>query len=244
MTQDNGGMIKLYGCAPAWSLPDCSPFVMKIDCYLRMTGLQYELVHWQSLSDMQRAPKGKIPWIEDGAKQIADSGFIISYLQETYGDGLEENSFSPSDRAVALSMRRMVEEHLYWAVFFDRWIDDDIWASYKPILFGICTPQEYEIVPVQIRDIARQYIHGQGLGRYSRAEIHELGNADTSALAAYLGDRPYFMGRAPASLDATMYGFLAHLIYAGYESPLNSHARSFVNLRSYCERMRTRYYGS
>jgi Glutathione S-transferase N-terminal domain len=139
MTQDNGGMIKLHGCSPAWSLPDCSPFVTKIDCYLRMTGLQYELIHWQSLSDIERAPNGKIPWIEDGAKKIADSGFIISYLQETYGDRLEEDSLSPSDRAVALSMRRMVEEHLYWAAFFDRWIDDDIWSSYKPILFGICT---------------------------------------------------------------------------------------------------------
>src|SRR5215469_9531297 len=173
---DGGGIIKLYGCSPAWGLPDCSPFVTKIDCYLRMTGLQYELVHWQSLSDIERAPKHKIPWIEDGAKKIADSGFIISYLQETYGDRLEENSLSPSDRAVALSMRRMVEEHLYWAAFFDRWIDDDIWSSYKPILFGICTAQEYEVAPDQIREIARQYIHGQGLGRHSRAEIYELGN--------------------------------------------------------------------
>src|SRR6516165_9988234 len=153
MTQDNGGIIKLYGFSPAWSLPDCSPFVMKIDCYLRMTRLQYELVHWQSLRDMQRAPKGKLPWIEDGEKKIADSDFIISYLQKTYGDRLEENSLSPSDRAAALSMRR-----------------------------------------------------------------------------------PYFMGRVPTSLDAAMYGFLAHLIYADYESPLNSHAKSFVNLRSYCER--------
>lgn len=237
-------MIKLYGDSPAWGLPDCSPFVTKIDCYLRMSGLPYEFVRWQSLGDFQRAPKGKVPWIEDGAKTIADSGLIISYLEKTYGDLLGEKSFSPDDLAVALSMRRIVEEHLYWACAFDRWIDDDIWSSYKPILFSICTLQEYETVPVQAREAMRQQLHGQGLGRHSRDEVYELGNADTTALAAYLGDRPYFMGRAPTSLDATMYGFLAHLIYAGYESPLNSHARSFVNLRSYCERMRTRYYGS
>ena len=138
----------------------------------------------------------------------------------------------------------MVEEHLYWAVFYDRWIADDIWSSYKPILFGTCRPQEYEIALVQIREVARQYLHGQGFGRHSGAEIHELGNADTTALPAYLGDRPYFMGRTPTSLDASMYAFLAHLIYAGYESPVNSHAKSFANLRTYCDRMRARYYGS
>jgi hypothetical protein len=46
----------------------------------------------------------------------------------------------------------------------------------------------------------------------------------------------------PTSLDATAYAFLAQMIYAGYDSPLNSDARSFANLRNYCERMRTKYY--
>lgn len=37
-------MIKMYGYIPAWGLPDVSPFVSKIDCYLRMMRLPYELV--------------------------------------------------------------------------------------------------------------------------------------------------------------------------------------------------------
>jgi glutathione S-transferase len=136
----------------------------------------------------------------------------------------------------------MMEEHLYWAVGYYVYMQDDIWANYKPIAFGICSPEEYEIVTSQIRENVRQALHAQGMGRHSRSEICELGNADTSALADYLGDKRYFMGDDPTSLDATAYAFLAPLIYAGYESPLNSHARSFANLRSYCERMRGRYY--
>ena len=37
-------MIKMYGYIPAWGVPDVSPFVTKIDCYLRMVDLPYELV--------------------------------------------------------------------------------------------------------------------------------------------------------------------------------------------------------
>ena len=36
-------MIKMHGYIPAWGVPDVSPFVTKIDCYLRMVGLPYEL---------------------------------------------------------------------------------------------------------------------------------------------------------------------------------------------------------
>jgi hypothetical protein len=71
-------MIKLYGYGPAWDFPDCSPFVTKVDCYLRMVALPYTLVPWHALQDLQKAPKGKFPCIEDRAKKIADSAFIIA----------------------------------------------------------------------------------------------------------------------------------------------------------------------
>ena len=41
-------MIKLYAAAPAWDVPNASPFVLKVDCYLRMVGLPYELMSFQS----------------------------------------------------------------------------------------------------------------------------------------------------------------------------------------------------
>jgi hypothetical protein len=44
MAQHDGGVMKLFGCLSAWGLPSRSPFVMKIDCYLRMMGLRYERV--------------------------------------------------------------------------------------------------------------------------------------------------------------------------------------------------------
>jgi len=237
-------MIKLYGLSPAWGLPDCSQFVLKVDCYLRMIGMPHQLISWQSLKDFARAPKGKVPFIEDGMRTVADSGFIIKYLQENYGDKLGENRMSLQDRAIALAMCRLIEEHLYWAIMYERWMEDSAWEAFKPILFGAFELEEFRTLPDQFREGMRHYLHGHGLGRHSRMEVYDLGNADISALSAYLADKPYFMGKEPSSLDAAAYGCLAQILYVGYPSSLNTHAKAFSNIQGFCDRIRKRYYAA
>jgi glutathione S-transferase len=56
---------------------------MKVENYLRMTSIPYEVVDDFALA---KAPKGKLPYIEDAGRAIADSGLILDYLKATYGD--------------------------------------------------------------------------------------------------------------------------------------------------------------
>ena len=72
-------------------------------------------------------PKGKFPYIEDRGAVIGDSSFIIDYLKATYGDKLGENRLKPEQRAIGLSMRRMLEEHLYWVIVYLHWMEDACW---------------------------------------------------------------------------------------------------------------------
>ena len=88
----------------------------------------------------------------------------------------------------------------------------------------------------------RTELHGHGLGRHSRQEVYALGKADLTALSSYLEEKPYFLGKEPTALDATAYGFLANILYVGYETPLEAHAKTLPNLRAYGDRMRQRYY--
>ena len=235
-------MIKLYGFGPAWELPDCSPLVAKVDCYLRMVELPYTLVPWQSFQDLQNAPKGKFPYIEDNGKQIADSSFILEYLKATYGDKLGDRTFGSRDQALAHSLRRMMEEHLYWVMTYGQWMEDPAWEAYKPKILGALSASERQTAEGQMRDIICGYLHAQGMGRHSRSEVYALGNADLSALSAYLEEKPYFMGEQPTMLDATAYAFLTRVLWVPYESPLKTHMQTLANLVGYCQRMRERYY--
>jgi glutathione S-transferase len=138
-----------------------------------------------------------------------------------------------------------MEEHLYWVIGYARYVEEEIWQQYKDGLFGRYGDAPTALAAAdQFRDIVRSYLHGQGLGRHSRAEVYALGNADLTALSAYLEEKPYFLGEEPTALDATAYGFLANICYVGYETPLETHAKALPNLRAYCDRMQQRYYST
>ena len=61
-------MITLYRFGPAWQEFGCvSQFVLKVETYLRMTGIEYQ-VRNLGISYADAAPKGKLPFIEhDGS---------------------------------------------------------------------------------------------------------------------------------------------------------------------------------
>ena len=75
-------MIRLHQFPPAFGLPNASPFCMKLEAWLRMAGLPYEAVND---GDVLRAPRGKLPWIEDGPAKVSDSHFAIEHLKRQAG---------------------------------------------------------------------------------------------------------------------------------------------------------------
>lgn len=231
-------MIKLYQFAPAFGLANASPFCMKMETYLRMAALPYELVN---SGNVMKAPKHKLPYIDDGGAVVADTTFIIEYLKGKYGDPLDA-SLSPLDRALATAFQRLLEENLYWAVAHTRWAQEDGWALTKPAFFGgMPVPLRWVVPPLARRGMLSE-MHGHGMGRHSPQEIHAIGCRDVTAVADFLADKPYMLGEQPSSLDATAYAFMANLLWAPVDSPIRHHAQGRPNLDAYCQRMRARYY--
>jgi glutathione S-transferase len=203
-----------------------------------MAGLDYRLA---SGANIIKAPKGKMPWIEDDGRVLADSGFIVDYLKDRYGDPLDAD-LTTGERAIALAFRRLLEENLYWAVLYARWCTSEGWALTRRAFFGSLPPVLREVVPMLARRGIRKEIWGHGMGRHSPEEIQQIGQTDLTALADFLGDKHYFMGERPTSLDAIAYAFLANLLWVPLEMPLKAHAQRYPQFEAYCERMKDRYY--
>jgi glutathione S-transferase len=233
-------MIKLYQYQPAFGLPNASPFCMKLETYLRMTGLPFETPP-ATLRVMGKAPKGKMPYIEDGGRMLSDTTFIIDDLKSRYGDRLD-GRLDAEQKAVACAFQRLMEEDLYWAVVHTRWMEPQGWAQTRAAFFDVLPVLLNWLLPPLARRGMRRQLYGHGMGRHTGAEIHAIGKRDITALADFLGSKPYFMGEEPCSLDATAYAFLANLIWAPVESVLKLHAVRYPQLQAYCERMRDRYY--
>ncbi len=232
-------MIKLYQFNPAWGLPNPSPFCMKVETYLRMVNIPYEVINGAL---PLKGPKKKLPYLEDGPRTIGDSGFIVEYLNKTYGTNLDAN-LSSSEQAMAHALRRTMEESLYWAVLYSRWVEDSIWPETRRLFFVAIPPIIRNLVSSQVKKGIRKALYLQGTGRHSRDEIYDMGKADLSALSVWLGEKSYLMGNAATSVDATAYSFLANILVPPLESPLKDHGLSLGNLLPYCERMKAKFYG-
>jgi glutathione S-transferase len=233
-------VIKLFQFEPAFGLPNASPFCMKLETYLRMAALPFEIPR-ATLGHLQKAPKGKMPYIEDQGKLIADSTFIIDHLKTTYGDPLD-GWLDAGQKAVAQAFQRLLEENLYWAVVYTRWVEPQGWELTRAGFFGKLSPPLKWVLPSLARRGIIRELRGQGMGRHSREEIMTIGRRDISALADFLSNKPYFMGGAPCSLDASAYAFLANLLWVPVASDLKRHASQYPQLEAYCQRMRSRYY--
>ena len=226
-------MITLYGFGPGFGLPDLSPFVIKTELQLKMAGLAYRLEH----ASPRDAPKGKLPFIRDGERIVADSTLIRRHVESSRDIDLEAG-LSAEQVATGWAIERMLEDHLYWAMLHLRWADDANFAKGPSRFFAG--------LPDQVRDERRALflarIHAHGLGRHDGAEIAELGSRSLAALSALLGDRPYLFGDAPSATDATAFAMVASVQTPFFDGPLARAARGYANLVAYVDRMMARYY--
>jgi glutathione S-transferase len=230
--------ITLYQFPTAFGLPNASPFCMKVETYLRMAGIAYASRYGMY---QLRAPKKKLPYIDDDGRIVADSHLIIDYLKSTYGDRLDA-ALTAVQRAEGTAILRLLEDSLYWVLLYARWIDELGWPMTRQTFFGaLPAPLRWFVPRLARRSLARQ-LYAQGTGRHQADEIYGIGSADITALSLLLGDKPYFLGEEASSVDAAAYAFLANILDVPLDLPLRQAARAHANLPAYCARMRARYY--
>jgi glutathione S-transferase len=230
-------VITLYTFGPAFGLPDPSPFVMKAETLLKMAKLPYRT----DAGGFSKAPKGKLPYIEDDGQVIADSTFIRWHLEKKHRIDFDQG-LDAAQRATAWAFEKMVEDNLYWAVVHDRWMDD---ANFRtgPLRFFDRIPAPIRpLVVTTIRRKVRRDLRGQGIGRHSDDERLALGAKSVAAIGDFLGDKPFFFGPEPTGVDATIFAFACATLCPLFTSPTRSAAERHENLRRYVGRMTARFY--
>jgi glutathione S-transferase len=231
-------MIKLYQFARTWGIPNLSSFCVKVETYLRINKLPYEIVETLPL----KAPRGKLPFIDDDGRKVSDSRLIVNYLKSAYGDN-DAALLSLEQQGIAKAYERLLEEHLYWGCMVSRWnYTEENWQTNKQAIFGGLPPVICDVVAAITRRKFKAQIIGHGIGRLTHEELFELGKEDIDSLANFLGDKPYFMGDKPTSLDASAYGILVNALGCPIKSPLKDHALTKQNLMDYCRRMQAEFF--
>ena len=232
-------MIKLFQTPVAWGTPNLSPFCVKLETYLRMVELPYEV----KPANLTQAPKGKVPYVEVDGKLMGDSQFIIEYLKRTRGDTLDAN-LTAEQQATGHTVRRMLEESTYWNIVYTRWVDEAGWRAYVPVLETMLPVILGNVMLPVLRRKMFKTLHAQGTGRHTFEEVQKLGKDDVTALATILDNKKYLLGDAPTSFDAAVYAFLVGIIAFPVDSDFKQHTLSQGNLVEYCARIKSRFFST
>ncbi|WP_419419012.1 glutathione S-transferase family protein [Legionella sp. D16C41] len=221
-------MLILHQYPSIWGLSSLSPFCIKVETYLQMASLPYKIV---IQNNPGRGPKGKFPVLEDKGQLIADSSFIVDYLNKHYSLSMA------TSEPTALAMQRMIEEHLYFIILYSRWVDK---AGVKKINTDFA-----QFFPKPLASLALSWIRKQltkqafmqGIARHSKEEVYALGIKDIEAIAAWLGNKDYCLGHAFKAINATVYAFMQTILLTPLENPLKRALETQDNLVHYCQRI-------
>lgn len=224
--------IELYQFKAGRSVPNFSPFCMKASILLKMADVQYDE---KIISNPANAPHGKLPYIIDDGNIIADTALIKKHIEARYNIDFDAR-LSAEQKATSHAYATMIEERLYFALVYSRWIDERNWPSIKDFWFSSLPPLIRNIVPIIAQRQTRARLNAQGLGKHDPSDIYAFAAQDLSALSVYLGDKNFMCGDHPTSLDASAYPIIANSCLEEFNGPLGEAASAHDNFKRYIDR--------
>ena len=164
----------------------------------------------EHILDTKDAPRGQLPYLQDGDETIGDSDAIIAHLIARYALPIDDG-LTAKQRNTDHLIRRMLDD-LYWVMSYSRWKDERFWPLFRDALL-----RTHPGITEAALEAARAYnfkrYQYQGIGRYERDEVYARGIADLRVLADLVPESGFLFGAKPSSCDAAIYGFIANIYF-------------------------------
>ena len=221
-------MLTLYSYPDLFGVADNNPYGLKVYAFLKLCRLAFRHEH---VIDTKNAPRGQLPYLQDGDQTIGDSDAIIAHLVARYALAIDDG-LTASERNMDHLVRRMLDD-LYWVMSYSRWKDPRFWPLFRDALLA-GHPEITEAALETAREYNFKRYHNQGIGRYEPEAVYARGIADLKVLANLVPASGFVFGAKPCSCDAAIYGFLANVYFYEIGTPLKEFLLSRPNLVAHC----------
>ena len=221
-------MITLYSYPELFGVADNNGYGLKVFAFLKLAGLSF--VH-QHIFDASAAPRAQLPYIVDGDETIGDSEAIIAHLIAKYRLAIDDG-LTAAQRDTRHLVIRLLDD-LYWVMSYSRWKDEAFWPSFRDALRSE-HPSLTEDGLREAQNFNAKRYHYQGIGRYAPAAAYARGVADLHVLSNLLSEGDYVFGEHPTSVDASIYGFIANILFFPIDTPLRRFVISNPSLVRHC----------
>lgn len=215
--------------------PNMSPYVLKVECFMRLAGIKY-------VTDIQKpfGARGLCPWITLNGEDIDDSQHILERLTEQFNVKLDDH-LTPERKATLEAIRIMLEEHFFWILFMYRYYHTNCKVFKKTQVFPTWFLHYFYSTYLYYHSQKRG--RAQGIARHTYAEQVKMTEKNLEILNTLLGDGQYFGGDQPCSTDCIIFGFLAQGMWNDTDSPFETLIKvTYPKLAAYSIRMKERIY--
>lgn len=209
--------------------PSMSPFVIKLESFLRLANIPYKVDFDEPLG-----PKGKTPWVTINGKDLADSQLVMENLAKEFGKDTSAH-LTVDQRAIARAFAVMMDEHLIWGLRVWRY-DIDKCAGFAECMEDV--PAVLRLAMPLYRKKMIDDLWYQGTGRHTFSEVVDIVGKSLAVLSNQLGENPYLMGNEISEVDCVMFAHLANIYYNYRRSPFYTTLTDLSNLESYVMRLR------
>jgi glutathione S-transferase len=237
MTTTASSPIKLFQFPRLLWIPNLSPFCCKLETWLRIARIPYEVV---DTPDPRKGPKGKLPFIEEAGVRIGDSSRIIEHLTRSRGADPDAR-LDARQRAIALLVQRTLEEHYAFILAYTHLVTDE-GLRHTAVRFDSLPALARPLVSRLVRRAVRDALWKQGTLRHPHDEIVEAAIRDWRAVLAFKSEGPFFFGDEPTGTDAIVFGTLATTVLTPIDTPIRAFLRSQPDCLAYAQRMLAQFY--
>lgn len=237
--EENGSVppkVILHQHPPCINLPSFLPASLKLETFMRMHNIPYENKYVHKLG----SDKVKLPFIEYQGDKVQDANFCIKYLCNKFSL-TPDSHLSAEQRAVAHAFSTMAEENTYWSLAYYRWVDN---FNETKKYYSNLAPVVKDVRPKLDQNKCIKCMQAHGIGKHTKDEIYGIAEADLRAMSAYLGEKEFFIDTTdPSTVDCTLFGLLASVIYGAPESPQAKLIHEEMqNLEKFCDNMKLHYW--
>lgn len=222
-----------------------SPFAIKVEGFLRLSNIPYEMVYTMKLGS-----KGQIPYVRLNGEEIGDSNVIIPQLKQHFNVDIDA-PLTASQRGIGHAILRMLEEHTAQIGFYYRYglhmvdfyaalnIPDRLFDA-KNSLKGLAIASAWKAFQP---GGTKKKMKMRGLANHSDEELWSFSFADLRAISDLLGEDTYFHGSEPSTIDCAIFGHLSQFLFIPLDFPQKQFLQSeCTNVVDFVKRFREKHW--
>jgi len=222
-----------------WGLPSVDQHCLAAMVYCKFFKLPVTIT---KVSNPWKSPTGQFPILRHSDSVESNVADIFGYLKEINESIDEELSDIQSSDSLAFSA--LIEEKLLPAVLYLLWVDLRSYEDFTRPYYGSIVPFPFGLWMMLrkrnacIERLQACYGDEGKLENQRDSKIMRDAKECLNLLSAKLGEKNYFFGSKPSSLDALVFGYIAPLLRAPLpNTTLPNHLKGCRNLTQFCTRI-------